>query len=170
MARERDPFRMPRAGLELTPLAGVVTIPLTGPSPTLPPGRLLSQATLGAVVVFGVYQALLSALRCEALVRRGELGRREQVRIVCDTAWAAMQRGAALGLVLSLVLLALPWLNLPLGVLSVVGVGRASLDLAHAFWDGLSPLQRSELHSAAFAAGVSLQRFLCGGRLEGASS
>lgn len=170
MARDRDPFQMPRAGLEMAPLAGLVSIPLPGTPATLSSGRLLSQATLGAVVVYGVYQALLSALRCEALVRRGELDRREQVRIVCETAWAAMQRGAALGLVLSLVLLALPWLSLPLGVLSVVGVGRASLDLAHAFWDGLSPLQRSELHSAAYAAGVNLNRFLAGGQLEGGAT
>lgn len=170
MARERDPYRMPRVGLEMVPLAGRVSIPLPGSPATLSRARLLSQASLGAVLVFGIYQALLSALRCEALVRRGELARREQVRIVCDTAWAAMQQGAAVGLVLSLVLLALPWLSLPLGMLSVVGVGRASLELAHAFWDGLSPMQRSELHSAAFAAGVSLHRFLGGGRPEGVSA
>lgn len=170
MAREHDPFEMPRAGLEMAPLAGWVSIPLPGSPSALQSGRLLSESTLGAVVVFGVYQALLSALRCEALVRRGELERRDQIRIVRDTAWAAMQQGAALGLVLSLVLLVLPWLSLPLGLLSVVGVGRASLDLAHAFWDGLSPQQRSELHRAAYAAGISLNRLVAGVRLEVAPS
>lgn len=169
MSRDRDPLQMPRAGLEMAPLAGLVSIPLPGPSTGVHAGRLLSESTLGAVVVYGIYQALLSALRSEALVRRGELDRRSQVRIVVETAWTAMQQGAALGLVLSLVLLVLPWLSLPLGLLSVVGVGRASLDLAHAFWDGLSPAQRHELHRAAYAAGVSLNRLLAGRRIEAAS-
>lgn len=160
---------MPRAGLEMAPLAGLVSIPLPGPPAPLHSGRLLSESTLGAVVVFGIYQALLSALRCEALVRRGELDRRDQLRIVRDTAWTAMQQGAAFGLVLSMLLLVLPWLSVPLGVLSVVGVGRASLDLAHAFWDGLSLQQRAELHRAAYAAGVSLHR-LVGGRQVAAAS
>lgn len=160
MSRDRDPFQMPRAGLEVAPLAALVSIPLPGRSAALPTGRLLGESTLGAVVVYGVYQALLSALRCEALVRRGELDRRAQVRIVCRSAWAAMQQGAAIGVVLSVVVLVLPWLSLPLAWLSVAGVGRASLDLAHAFWDGLSPLQRRDLHRAAYGAGVSLHRLL----------
>lgn len=169
MSRDRDPFQMPRAGLEMAPLAGLVSIRLPGPPAALHSGRLLSESTLGAVVVFGVYQALLSALRSEALVRRGELDRSAQLRIVGDSAWAAMQQGAAIGLVLSLVLLVLPWLSLPLGLLSVVGVGRASLDLAHAFWDGLSPQQRGELHRAAYAAGVSLNRLLAGRQADAVS-
>ncbi len=166
MSRDRDPFQIPRAGLEVAPLAGLVSLSLPGSPTALSPGRLLSEATLGSVVVYGIYQALLSALRCEALVRRGELDRRAQFRIVCQTAWGAMQQGAAVGLVLSVVLLVLPWLSLPLGVLSVVGVGRASLDLAHAFWDGLSSQQRGELHRAAYAAGVSLNRLLGSRSLE----
>lgn len=166
MSRDRDPFQIPRAGLEMAPLAGLVSIRLPGAAASLHSGRLLSESTLGAVVVFGVYQALLSALRSEALVRRGELDRRAQVRLVRDSVWAAMQQGAALGLVLSVVLLVLPWLSLPLGLLSVLGVGRASLDLAHAFWDGLSSQQRGELHQAAYRAGVNLNRLLGGGLLD----
>jgi hypothetical protein len=160
MSRDRDPFRMPRAGLEMAPLAGLVSLALPGSRTALHPARLLSEATLGAVVVYGIYQALLSALRSEALVRRGALGRREQLHIISQTAWAAMQQGAATGLILRVVLLVLPWLSLPLALLSVVGVGRASLDLAHAFWDGLNVQQRSELHRAAYAAGVSLNRLM----------
>jgi len=169
MSRVRDLFQMPRAGLEMAPLAGLVSIRWPGAPAALHPGRLLSESTLGAVVVYGIYQALLSALRSEALVRRGELDRRDQVHIILQSAWAAMQQGAAIGLVLAPVLLLLPWLSLPLGLLSVVGVGRASLDLAHAFWDGLSPEQRGELHRAAYAAGVSLNRLLAGGQLEAAA-
>lgn len=162
MGRERDPFRIPRAGLEMAPLAGLAAIPLGAPPTSLATPRLLCESTLGAVVVFAAYQALLSGLRCEALVRRGELDRRQQARLVLATVWEAMKDGAAVGLALSLVLLVLPALSVPLGLLSVVGLGKASLDLGHAFWDGLSSSQRSELHTAAYAAGVNLHRLLRG--------
>ena len=160
MGRERDPFRIPRAGLELAPLAGLTAIPLGGAPSSLPAPRLLWESTLGAVVVFAAYQALLSGLRCEALVRRGEIDRRQQARLVLATVWEAIKDGAAVGLALSLVLLVLPGLSLPLGLLSVVGIGKASLDLGHAFWDGPSSSQRRELHAAAYAAGVNLHRLL----------
>jgi hypothetical protein len=162
MGRDRDPFRIPRAGLEMAPLAGLVGFPLGGSATPLGNARLLSGSTLGAVAVFATYQALLSGLRTEALVRRGAIDRRHQARLVIATAWEAMKDGAALGLALSLVLLVLPALSLPLGVLSVVGLGKASLDLGHAFWDGLSNHQRRELHAAAYAAGVNLHRLLLG--------
>ena len=41
-------------------------------------------------------------------------------------------------------------------------MGKASLDLFHAFWDGLSPEQQAELTSSAFEAGVNLRRFVEG--------
>lgn len=162
MARARDPFQLPRAGLELAPLAALVSIPLPAVGSAGTTGRLLGESTLGAVVIYGVYQALLSGLRSEAMVRRGELDRRRQAQLVLRSSLEAMQAGAAIGLPLGVLVLVLPWLSLPLGLLSVVGVGRASLDLAHAFWDGLSVEQRRELHQAAHAAGVSLHRLVAG--------
>lgn len=159
MSRDRDPLRIPRAGWEVAPLAALAAIPLPGsPGPT----RMLSESTLGAVVVYAAYQALLSGLRSEALVRRGVLQRRQQAQLILGSVWSAMKDGAAIGLVLSLVVLVLPWVAVPLGVLGAVGIGKASLDLIHAFWDGLSPSQRGELHRAAYAAGVSLNRLLGG--------
>ena len=162
MGRERDPFQLPRAGLEMAPLAGLLSIRLPGRTAAMGPGRVLAESSLGAVVVYGVYQALLTALRCEALVRRGEMDRSAQWGLVLHSAWAAMRDGAAIGLALSVLLVVLPWLAMPVGLLGVLGLGRASLDLAHAFWDGLSPDQRGELHQAAYAAGVSLNRLLAG--------
>ena len=47
MLRDRDPFQMPRAGLEVAPLAALVSIPLPGSQAVLHPARLLSEATLG---------------------------------------------------------------------------------------------------------------------------
>jgi hypothetical protein len=43
-------------------------------------------------------------------------------------------------------------------------MGKASLDLFHAFWDGLSEEQRAELRRAAYEAGVDLRRMLGGDR------
>jgi hypothetical protein len=45
----------------------------------------------------------------------------------------------------------------------MVGAGKDSLDLFHAFWDGLDEPQRAELVADASEAGVSLRRFLDGG-------
>ena len=63
---------------------------------------------------------------------------------------------------LGLVLLVFPWLSWPLAVLGFVGMGKASLDLFHAFWDGLDEVQRAELLAAANEAGVNLRRFFDG--------
>jgi hypothetical protein len=71
-----------------------------------------------------------------------------------------MKEGTAVSLVLSLVLLVCPWLAMPMAVLGVVGLGKASLDLFHAFWDGLTPEQRLHLHAAAYEAGVNLNRLV----------
>jgi len=162
MGRDRDPDRLPRAGFEVAPLAGLTSLPLGGGPAPLGTGRMLSEATLGAVVVYAVYQALLTGLRTEAMVRRSQLSRSAQARLIGRSVWGSIQDGAAIGLALSLLLLVFPWLSLPLGILSVVGLGRASLDLFHAFWDGLDDQQKSELHEAAYAAGVNLHRLLHG--------
>ena len=162
MTRERDPYRLPLAGLEIAPLAGLISLPLPARPASPPASRLMLESGLGALLVYGVYQALLTALRCEALVRRGEMDRATQLRAVLESALSAMRDGAAIGLALSVLLVVLPWLSIPLGLVGALGLGRASLDLVHAFWDGLSPLQRSELHQAAYAAGVSLNRLLSG--------
>ena len=51
---------------------------------------------------------------------------------------------------------------MPLTVMGAVGLGKASLDLFHAFWDGLSATQQRQLHAAAYEAGVNLHRLLGG--------
>ena len=43
------------------------------------------------------------------------------------------------------------------------GMDKASVDLFHAFWDGLEGLQRAELLAAAMEAGVNLRTYLRGG-------
>jgi hypothetical protein len=162
MTRERDPLQIPRAGLEAAPLAGWAVLRIGAPRPSLPTRALVTEATLAGIVVYGVYQALLSGLRSEGLVRRGLLSRPAQARLIFATVWEAMKEGTAVGLVLSLVVLVFPWLALPLTVMGAVGLGKASLDLFHSFWDGLSSSQRRQLHAAAYEAGVNLHRLLGG--------
>lgn len=162
MARERDPFQIPRAGLEAAPLAGLAGLRITTPQPGIPPRQLITEATLAGVLVYAAYQALLTGLRSEGLVRRGVLNRTTQVRLILSTVWEAMKEGTAVGLVLSLLLLVCPWLTLPLTLMGAVGFGKASLDLFHAFWDGLDEGQKQQLHAAAYDAGVNLSRLLGG--------
>jgi len=95
MARELDPFRIPRAGLETIPLAGLATLPLLGGQANLGPRQLISEATLAGVLVYAAYQTLLSGLRTEAMVRRGELGRAGQVALIGRSVWASMKEGTA---------------------------------------------------------------------------
>jgi hypothetical protein len=85
-----------------------------------------------------------------------------QVQMIASTVWESVKQGAAVSLVLAVVLLIFPWLAFPLSLLGLVGMGKASLDLFHAFWDGLDELQRAELLAAAMEAGVNLRRFLNG--------
>jgi hypothetical protein len=53
-------------------------------------------------------------------------------------------------------------LAFPLSLVGLIGMGKASIDLFHAFWDGLDEDQRSALHRAAFEAGVNLAQLLGG--------
>ena len=162
MTRERDPFQIPRAGWEVAPLAGWAGLQVTTPQVGLPPRQLVTEATLAGVLVYATYQALLTGLRSEGLVRRGALSRPAQVQLILTTVWEAMKEGTAVGLILSLVLLVCPWLSRPLTLVGAVGLGKASLDLFHAFWDGLSEGQKQQLHAAAYDAGVNLNRILGG--------
>ncbi len=96
--------------------------------------------------------------------QRGEIDRATQVQTIVATVWESVKQGAAVSVVLAVVLLVFPWLNLPLTLLGFVGMGKASLDLFHAFWDGLSAEQQQELQQAAFSAGVDLRQWFDGGR------
>jgi hypothetical protein len=172
MTRQRDPFRIPQAGIEVAPLAGLVAINLPFNSggvtgrvgSSVSGGQHLVESSLGGVAVYAMYQALLTALRTEALRKRGRISRTVQVRMIGSTVWEATKQGAAVSLVLGVVLLVFPWLTMPLALLGVVGMGKASLDLFHAFWDGLDNSQQQDLLAASRQAGVNLRRLISGER------
>lgn len=163
MSREAfDPFRIPRAGWEAAPAAGFASIDVNGNGGALSSGEFVAESSLGGVAVYAIYQGLLSALRTEALRRRGEISRATQVHTIVTTVWESTKKGAVVSLVLAVILLVFPWLGWPLALLGFAGLGKASLDLFHAFWDGLSRDQQGELLAASHQAGVNLRRFLDG--------
>lgn len=67
-----------------------------------------------------------------------------QLQMVSTTVWESTKQGAAVSLLLGVVLVVFPWMGLPLSILGLVGAGKASLDLFNAFWDGLDETQRPE--------------------------
>ncbi len=159
MTREHDPFRIPRAGWEAAPLAGLASVDLNRNGGAFSGGEFVSESTVGGVLLYATYQALLSALRTEALRKRGEIDRLTQIRLVLATSLESARTGVAVGAVLSVVLLVFPWLAAPMAVMGVLGSAKASLDLFHAFWDGLDVEQKRQVTIVAHEAGVNLRRF-----------
>jgi hypothetical protein len=170
MGRQHDPFQIPRAGMEAAPTAGLASIDLNLSGEALSGGEFLVESSLGGVAVYAIYQALLTALRTEALRQQGAIDRSTQVRTIALTVWESSKQGAMVSLALAVLLLVFPWLGWPLTLLGLVGAGKASLDLFHAFWAGLSPQQQGELLAAAHEAGVNLRSFLKGEGERGGSN
>lgn len=162
MTRERDPFRIPQAGVEMAPLAGLASLDVNLNGGSFSSGEFVAESALGGVVLYATYQALLTGLRTEALRKRSAISRSVQIQMVASTVWESTKQGAAVSLLLGVVLLVFPWMGLPLTVLGAMGAGKASLDLFNAFWDGLDETQRAELLAASMEAGVNLRRFLSG--------
>jgi hypothetical protein len=171
MSRQNDPFQIPRAGMEAAPAAGLASIDFNLSGEAVSGSEFLMESSLGGVAVYATYQALLTALRTEALRQQGVIDRSTQVRTIALTVWESSKQGALVSLALAVVLLVFPWMGWPLALLGMVGAAKASIDLFHAFWDGLSPQQQSELLAAAHEAGVNLHRFIHGDdRNEGGSN
>jgi hypothetical protein len=158
MARTKDPYQIPKAGYEVAPLAGLASINVNGSVGAVPTTEFITESTLGGVVVYAIYQALLTGLRTEAMRRRGLINRPTQIQLVAQTVWASVKEGAAVSAVLAVVLLVFPWMAFPLSILGLVGTGKATIDLFDAFWDGLSEDQKQELRNLAFEAGITLGR------------
>jgi len=60
MTRSKDPFQIPIAGLEIAPVAGLASINVNGSVGAVPAGEFLGESTLGGMVVYAIYQALLT--------------------------------------------------------------------------------------------------------------
>ena len=86
MARSRDPFQIPKADLEIAPVAGLASVNVNESIGPVPAPEFICQSTLGGMVVYAIYQALLTMLRIEAIRRRGELNRATQIQLVAQMA------------------------------------------------------------------------------------
>lgn len=75
MSRERDPLRIPRAGREAAPAAGLAAIDINANGGSFGQAELVAESSLGGLVVYGLYQALLTGLRSEAMRRQGLIDR-----------------------------------------------------------------------------------------------
>lgn len=159
MSRSRDPFQIPRAGIEVAPLAGLASVNVNGSVGPVSATEFVSESTLGGVLVYAIYQSLLTALRTEAMRKRGVINRPTQLRLIADTVWESVREGAAVSAVLGVLLLVFPWMAFPLSILGLFGAGKASLDLFDAFWDGLTDQQQQDLKLVAYDAGVSFHKF-----------
>jgi cell division inhibitor SulA len=143
------------AGWETLPLAGIASIDLNADGNTLgwdSPAEL----GLGGVVVYSVFNGVLTGLQLEPFVRSKVLSRQDQWSAV----WSAMGDSvknnwlkiAAITVVLSL----LPGLTPIVGVASIFGGVFMGDKLVRSFWIALSDDQRTQLTTAAKNAGVKL--------------
>ena len=159
MGRSRDPYQIPKAGVEIAPLAGLASININRSVGPVSSTEFVGESTLGGVLIYAIYQVLLTGLRTEAMRKRGALDRKTQIRLVAESVWASAKEGAAVSAVLGVVLVVFPWMAFPLSVLGVFGAGKATMDLVDAFWDGLTEEQKHDLKVVAYDAGVSLHDF-----------
>ena len=56
MTRERDPYRIPRAGWEIAPTAGLASIDLNGNHGALTGGEFVGESTVGGMLVYAIYR------------------------------------------------------------------------------------------------------------------
>ncbi|MFM7237477.1 MAG: hypothetical protein ACKOYK_12060, partial [Cyanobium sp.] len=57
MGRARDPFRIPRAGIEMAPAAGLAALDVNFNGGHFSNGEFLAVSTLGCMAVYACYQA-----------------------------------------------------------------------------------------------------------------
>ena len=160
MGRSRDPYQIPKVGVEIAPLAGFASVNINRSVGPVSSTEFVGESTLGGVLVYAIYQALLTGLRTEAMRKRGALDRQTQIRLVAESVWASAKEGAAVSAVLGVVLVVFPWMAFPLSVMGVFGAGKATMDLVDSFWDGLTNHQKEEIELLAYESGIYLRELL----------
>ena len=95
MGRSRDPYQIPKAGVEIAPLAGLASVNINRSVGPVSSTEFVGESTLGGVLVYAIYQALLTGLRTEAMRKRGALDRQTQIRLVAESVWASAKESAA---------------------------------------------------------------------------
>lgn len=161
MPNDHPPLFIPRPGLEIIPWAALTRVSVPGCAALSPRLSGLSSAAFGPLVICAVYQCLLTVFRTEPYVRRGELNRVAQLRLVMTN--LARARSAlspscfSISLALSILRLLLPSFSIPLAILGFLGIGRISEQIFNSFWGGLDIQQQVELKRKAYQLGIYLR-------------
>ena len=124
--------------------------------------KFLRKATLTSIVVFGIYQSLLTGLETEALRKGGRISRSEQIQILTFSVLKTISNGASSTILFGVLLLCFPWLSVPFSILGLLGASKASIDVFNVFWARLEKTQQEELLQASLEAGINLRRFIHG--------
>ena len=162
MGRNQNYRHIPIAGLEIAAIAGLSLIDVNPNGRFFNNTKFVAESTIGGVAFYAIYQGLLTGLKTEALLKKGLINKKTQREILIRTTFNSLKNGASVSVSLGITLIIFPWLTLPISIFGLVGIGKASVDLFNAFWDGLDQLQRAQLLIASKEAGINLRRFIRG--------
>ncbi len=153
-------YSIPKAGVEAIPLGTIASVDLNGSGAEAGFLEFTAESTLGGVLIYSAYQAVLTLLRSEAARKAGDITRVDQLKLVLRTSVDAGKSSAFTMLVASAIVAVMPWLAWPLGVLGIVGGGVMAGRIANEFWMALSYEQQTELRTAAEKAKVNIERMI----------
>lgn len=153
-----DPkFVIPQPGIEVIPVATLASIDLNASGAEAGFLETTGELTIGGVLVYSAYQAILTTLKSEAARKEGLISRAEQIKLVASTALEAGKNSAFTMILCSAIVAFMPWLAWPLSVLGVVGGSIMGVRIFQTFYDQLDPEQQAELRTAAENAKVKIQ-------------
>lgn len=98
------------------PAAGLTSNDFNGSGGATSSREFIAESNLRGVVVNGLYQALITGLRTEAMRRRGAISRAVQIHLILGIVMSSMRQGALTSVALSVLLLVFPWLAAPLSL------------------------------------------------------
>lgn len=157
-------YAIPVANIEALPVATLASVDLNANGTTYGAESTFLEttveSTLGGVIVYSSYQAILTFLKSETARREGEITRGQQLKLIATTALDAGRSSAFTMLVASAIVALMPWLTMPLMVLGVVGSGFMASKVGTEFWGALTDEQRGELRRACDSAKVNLERLV----------
>ena len=153
-------YVIPQAGVEAVPIGTLMSVDINGSGADAGVLEMTAESTLGGVLVYSAYQAILTALKSEASRKAGEITRAQQVKLIATTALDAGKSSAFTMLVASAIVALCPWLTGPLTILGIVGGGVMATRIAQNFWGMLDADQQLELRKAADAAKVKIESII----------
>ena len=160
MRDNQDFPQLQQASIETAAIAGLISLDTKLNGGSFSNAEVISRSTLGGIALYSIYQSLLTALRTEALRKKGLISRETQRKMLIKSILESLRNGTSIGFSVGLTLLIFPWLTLPLSVLGLIGISKASIDLFDAFWEGLDQNQQTHLLLASKEAGINLRRLI----------